>query len=191
MYIYILLILVFSLIQHITSEKTSCQCDNGYQFATNCRGTCNYSDLSRYTGWLEYGLAVSTNGKLEFTDGSYFQGTFEKGSIVKGQYFYNNSRYTGTFKNNKKHGKGHIVWIENNVFKYMYDGDWVDDKKHGFGSISYPNPHTRYQGEFIHGLKHGSGIINVYDGWLFPTIYKVTCNYGICTDIVSGKKFYS
>ncbi len=60
--------------------------------------------------------------------------------------------YTGTLRKGKKHGKGVLVYSD----EEKYSGTWMDGKKHGFGVYSFPNG-EKYTGEWKNGQRHGAG----------------------------------
>ena len=87
-------------------------------------------------------------------------------------------RYTGTFDNDNKHGKGKYVYHDGIV----YDGSYKNDKYEGQGSITWPPlgieskstfsfAYTSFKGSFINGLKSGDGIFFSTDGYKFKGTY--------------------
>lgn len=44
-----------------------------------------------------------------------------------------------------------------------YTGDWKDGKKHGFGALVYANG-SKYEGEWRDGMRHGRGVYWVVEG---------------------------
>ena len=63
-------------------------------------------------------------------NGRVYEGKFVKDDFVYGTCTYpNGAKYTGDFKNEKKHGYG-----EYNYKNYRYNGNWEFDMKHGSGA---------------------------------------------------------
>ena len=73
-----------------------------------------------------------------------------------GDIKYTTALCTGECKNNKKEGRGRIVFDDG----VKYEGDWKDDKKNGHGTQYYKNGMV-YSGEWMNGVYHGNG------DWLF------------------------
>jgi len=57
-----------------------------------------------------------------------------------------NIKYTGEWKDNKKHGKGKLTWT--NEKRKQYTGDFVNDKFYGVGELILANGDT-YNGNFL------------------------------------------
>lgn len=86
--------------------------------------TLFFSDGSVYHGDTLFGVPHGY-GKLHYLGGGSFTGNFLFGKMRKGERLYNNQDvYVGTFKNNRKHGRGEYYW---GLGDY-YIGQWVDDK---------------------------------------------------------------
>lgn len=102
----------------------------------------------------------------------------------------NGTRYVGSFFEDKRHGKGEEVLRPS----YRYVGDFQNDKKAGIGRLEInghyfdgqfkndkPNGRAvsgrlggakNYEGEFLDGLKNGSGILYFDDGRQFKGDFK-------------------
>ena len=84
-----------------------------------------------------------------------------------GEIKYANALYTGECKNNKRDGRGRVVFDDG----AKYEGDWKDDKKNGHGTQYYRNGMI-YNGEWMDGFYHGNGVLKYttkekYDGsWI-------------------------
>ena len=61
---------------------------------------------------------------------------------------YHIGTYTGTFKNDLKHGKGKYTWNDGNV----YEGDWINGERTGKGKYTWRNGDI-FVGDFNKGLK--------------------------------------
>ena len=72
---------------------------------------------------------------------------------------YENGRYEGEFKKDKREGKG-IMYFKNGS---KYEGEWKNDLIEGKG-IFYDNDGNRYEGEFKNNKKDGKGIFYCKNG---------------------------
>lgn len=73
--------------------------------------------------------------------------------------------YRGEWKDNKKHGFGIKLWANGN----KYEGDWQRGLRHGHGTYwvkenGKSEPRKIYTGNFIKGLKSGTGVYYYADG---------------------------
>lgn len=142
------------------------------------------------------------NGKGKFTDlcGNIYIGDFENnqfngngtihynivdfldddGEIMEefsGEYL----AYEGEWKNNVKHGKGELTFLDGTT----YIGDFQFDEIHGNGKIFYQNG-DYYIGEFKLGLQHGKGCLyNCNDEKLYDGQWINNCFHG------KGTYFYT
>ena len=90
----------------------------------------------------------------------------------------NDYNYEGEFHNDIKHGKGKIIFYNNN--SESYEGDFKNGDITGKGFYIWKNKHTYYLGDFLRGKMHGKGIYkwpdgNVYEG---EYIYGIKEGYG-------------
>ena len=69
-------------------------------------------------------------------------------------------KYEGNFKNDKKEGKGIFYWNDGD----RYEGDWKDDKFEGKG-IYYWNDGNIYEGDFKDDKREGKGIFYYKNGF--------------------------
>lgn len=89
---------------------------------------------------------ISGTGRVEFTDGSSYQ---------------------GALKNGRKNGVGIHTWADG----LRYVGDWVDDVQTGRGKLVFVNGDS-YEGDFVASERTGQGVFrqksgNTYTGqWL-------------------------
>jgi hypothetical protein len=67
-------------------------------------------------------------------------------------YCVNGDEYTGTWKNNKKDGKGTYRWKASGN---IYDGDWKDDLRDGFGTLSTRMKNGTYRKLYVGGWSEG------------------------------------
>jgi|SRR5690554_2412075 len=120
-------------------------------------------DDSIYTGWLFEGKPHG-EGEIEYIDASRFVGTFNKGELVSGAYYYaNGDIYKGSFVDGKKSGVGYMEYITDCI----YYGEFEDDLMHGFGYMEWPNG-DQYLGEWKNGDPEGFGrkeFWNTENGW--------------------------
>nr|XP_045004596.1 MORN repeat-containing protein 1 isoform X2 [Jaculus jaculus] len=112
------------------------------------------------------------HGKLLFKDGSYYEGEFVNGEITgegcrlwawSGQGVLEDKDgqvYQGSFHDNKRHGRGHMVFKNGD----KYEGDWVRDQRQGHGVLCCTDGST-YEGQWhsdvfsgLGSLAHCSGV---------------------------------
>jgi hypothetical protein len=128
--------------------------------------------------------------KINEDEDIIYKGNFEEGKITKGDYediLGEGIKYLGTFveknekmifspkkiispqgeyegqiKDDKPHGKGKIVYVN----ETSYEGDFVNGKRHGKGVEVKPNGDT-YEGAFVNGKRHGEGVEIKSNGDIF------------------------
>lgn len=61
--------------------------------------------------------------------------------------------YKGTWKDNRKEGKGTFFWKNGSVYK----GDYTQDLKSGNGTLWYSDGLRVFRGEFKGGKQNGKG----------------------------------
>ena len=107
-------------------------------------------------------------GKYSFPNGIVYTGQFKEGlKSVDGEMVYsqndeyNRQYYKGQWQDDKRVGKGTLVWKNGQ----QYHGNWKEDDFNGFGKYILQNGNV-YQGEFKDGKFHGSGQVNSPNGEL-------------------------
>jgi len=107
-------------------------------------------------------------GRAEFNDGSWYEGTFDNGSLATGygHFIDDDSVYTGQFKDDDYHGfgtlKGQIIFYDENQ-SYTYVGNFEDGDLHGYGKLT-SNQGEWFNGTFDLGDPHdGSGKVTYLD----------------------------
>ena len=65
----------------------------------------------------------------------------------------NETLYKGTWRRNKRHGRGIEVDLEEGSY---YIGEWKDDLKEGYGRLVLECGNI-YEGDWAEGVAHGSG----------------------------------
>lgn len=99
------------------------------------------------------------SGTIEFSDSARYTGQYkqninrQKIPHGKGEYVAKGFRYSGDFKDGKKHGKGRYTWTNGD----SYDGDFADDAPNGKGSFQLGSG-DKYEGEVVAGKISGKGI---------------------------------
>ncbi|MBH44888.1 MAG: hypothetical protein CMD88_05470 [Gammaproteobacteria bacterium] len=83
------------------------------------------------------------------------------------QTLKNGDKYTGSFHDDKKHGKGTLVSLNGRT----YVGEWLNDLPHGHGINTFPNGKT-YEGDFIEGKPVGAGLWTYSDGRTYSGVWK-------------------
>ena len=64
--------------------------------------------------------------------------------------------YTGDWYANKKHGNGHMKWLDGSR---EYTGDFRDDERNGHGTYTWENGTKSYRGYWRNGLRDGIGYV--------------------------------
>lgn len=72
------------------------------------------------------------------------------------------SRYSGTLKDGRLHGKGRLVWPGGQV----YEGEFAHGQRQGLGLSRTPSGQL-YQGEFFRGQWHGKGRLESGDDYVY------------------------
>ena len=60
--------------------------------------------------------------------------------------------YVGEEKDDKRHGKGTLTFMDGSKYVGEWKGEWKDREYHGQGTLTYPNG-TKYVGEYKKGRK--------------------------------------
>ncbi len=142
----------------------------GFFFENKYHGWGEMIDKSGniFQGQFIHGV-LSGKGEKFSLDGTYYIGDFENfsksGEGQEDSEFY---IYRGSFKNNKKNGKGKIYL---KVLKDWYEGDFHDDSITGHGEYYWSNSNT-YVGQFLNGKMHGKGVNKWPDGTEYEGEYK-------------------
>ena len=144
-----------------------------------------YKDDAIYCGHVSSKKDVLLgHGKGKYIDSkdNIYMGEFRKDSFHgKGILYYNADpsqdelhrpySYEGDWVNNMKHGKGKMVFTNNDV----YEGEFQYDEIHGMGKFTYDNGNY-YIGQFSCGINQGEGTlyrsdhVRLYHGqWGFDT----------------------
>ena len=125
---------------------------------------------------------------IEKTNDYNYEGEFHndykhgKGKII----FYNNNSvsYEGDFKNGDITGKGFYIWKN----KHTYSGDFFMGKMHGHGIYKWPDGNV-YEGEYIYGIKEGYGEFKWTDGRIYKGPFKNGKQHGKGKLTVNGTTF--
>jgi len=95
-------------------------------------------------------------------------------NLIK-RVYKNQSIYMGEIKNNKRHGKGSLIYPQNSKsLRVTYEGEWFNDIIHGHGKMIYRDNEV-YDGEWRNEIKHGTGTYEWPDG----KVYKGTWVNGL------------
>lgn len=68
--------------------------------------------------------------------------------------YANGSKYTGQFRDSKRHGNGSLTTADGT----KYECEWQDDMKHGNGKELWPDG-TTFEGSYLDGTRHGNGVM--------------------------------
>ena len=116
--------LIFCLLSNLSWSQ---DCIKGN--CTDGTGTLELEDGSQFISEFKNGIPLG-KATILFANGDKITGTFEKKDFFSnGNKTYQDGKYVGDFKNNKRHGQGTYAWF--NGGKYI--GSWKDDKRHGLG----------------------------------------------------------
>eukprot|EP00760_Papus_ankaliazontas_P017599 PhM_4_TR17338/c0_g1_i1/m.100950 len=145
----------------------------------NGRGEWTFSDGRRYVGEVENGMRCG-HGRLVWPNGNHYDGawlgderhghgtqyTSSTGDSYTGEWchdiqhgdgieiVYGTHHYSGGFVSGKKCGFGKIKY--NAEAKGIYEGYWRENLYNGKGHLE--TPELTYDGDFINGIRTGSGI---------------------------------
>lgn len=116
-------------------------------------------DGSTYEGEFDKEGRFSGNGKLQWENGSYFEGEFLKGAIHgKGSgYLAGSGKYSGAFSHGLMEGMGKWEMVDGS----RYEGEIHKDQMHGKGKFIYSSGEI-YEGDFVEGIMQGNG------KWIYP-----------------------
>lgn len=98
-----------------------------------------HSKCVRYSGEFKCDLPDG-HGIMEYKNGMKYEGQWEGGKFNgEGKLYGGDEEYVGEFRNGMRNGKGVFLKanILRESFKEKYDGEWKDDEKHGRGQISF------------------------------------------------------
>jgi radial spoke head protein 1 len=93
-----------------------------------------------------------------------YKGEKEKGAFVSKDgeadcKFPNGNKYSGSYKDRKRNGRGKYTWNKTT----WYDGEYKDNKKEGTGTMAYPDG-SKYVGEWANNERHGRGTYTYANG---------------------------
>lgn len=96
-------------------------------------------------------------GRLDWTDGSYFEGQFRSGDFEGFGILHkpNDQTYEGDWKEGKRHGQGKLLLANGDI----YQGSFHRGKKHGKGVFKWASDTSYYDGEWYNNMPHGIGFI--------------------------------
>lgn len=72
---------------------------------------------------------------------------------------FENGKYIGYIKDNKRTGKGKYIWADGNE----YEGDWQDDLKEGNGTFRWACGDI-YEGQYSKDKREGNGLKTYANG---------------------------
>lgn len=112
------------------------------------------ADGGIYSGALDAEGLFTGQGRLEWTNGSYYEGGFKTGQFNGRGKFVRPSGYIaeGEFVDGQLTGKGRIEFKDGTY----YEGEFKDDLKHGQGQLVYSSG-TTWEGGFEADRISGSG----------------------------------
>ncbi len=100
------------------------------------------------------GLRQLNNGWHKFSvEGAVFDVEVSEGRLVKGNVvWFDNSKYSGSFNNNKISGKGTYTWPNGD----RYEGSFKNNQRHGKGTM-YWSDGTKHSGKWKNNSRNGKG----------------------------------
>ncbi len=140
--------------------------------------TVTFSNGDVYTGALNSSLRMEGEGKLEYSIGDIYEGSFVGGVIAgEGTFRYaNGDTYVGSFTNGMKNGTGVYTWFDGS----SYTGDFVDDKKDGYGVYRWADG-SSYTGDYKNELKDGIGTYRFSNGDVYSGSFSADARTGYGT----------
>jgi hypothetical protein len=163
-------------------------------------GIMKYSNGDIYKGEWKYNTKHG-KGITRYKSGDVYEGelVFGRrdglGKFIRKQKDENEEEdigytYVGEWKNNKKNGKGEIIYKNKNIYEGqfkngyidgygkktykngdVYEGEWKEDKKDGKGIMKYING-VVYEGEWKNNKKDGNGTFYYNDGNKYKGIWE-------------------
>jgi len=109
-------------------------CENG-------TGVCMYPEHYLYKGTFRNGMRSG-------------HGTLEKTKNFDWTPFIQETKYTGEWKNDKRHGRGTSFYFHGQV---AYEGEWEKGERHGYGTSWDYEGEKLYSGEWKEHRRHGTG----------------------------------
>jgi hypothetical protein len=123
-----------------------------------------FADGSIYKGEFDEKGLMSGFGRLDWSNGSFYEGEFSQG-LFEGQgksYAPGFGTYLGGYSKGMLHGKGRLTQQDGSV----YEGDFFENQIHGKGKIQYTNGVT-YEGDFNQDQQTGKGTFWYADGSIY------------------------
>lgn len=168
---------------HCQDEQAEQEMESGGSHETT---NVSVQSNARYEGAWHDGLPHG-DGVLVYDDARNvrYEGHFVRGKREgEGQMRYaTGNLYSGEWESDVKRGYGVMKWMgppfssgdrrrhmdaEEDVLHEVYEGFWVDDCQHGFGRHVWLHTKQKeknyYEGEFVHGLRHGIGVFHYANG---------------------------
>jgi len=112
-----------------------------------------------YTGERNQQDEAHGRGEIIQKDGSFCEGYFQNGDLVRGRDFMTDWWYDGEWQDGEWHGQGTYIW--NDGRKYV--GSFVDGKFEGIGKFTMPDG-KEYDGEYQNDHRHGVGMTTFPNG---------------------------
>jgi hypothetical protein len=116
-------------------------------------GTMRYANARTYVGeWVKG--KMQGRGVYTYPVGTKYDGEFMNDAICQGTCkFVDGEIYTGSFKDEKKHGHGSQKLPSGET----YEGDWEYDLRHGQGTCKYAKGGV-YRGSWLYNQRQGHGV---------------------------------
>lgn len=105
-------------------------------------------------------LAERRRGSYQFRNGVFYEGDWRSGMIDgKGVMNLYGTSYEGDFVENKKTGRGKMIYATGEI----YEGEWRDDTQNGQGTMTWPTG-AEYVGQWKDGKRCGKGEMHHVNG---------------------------
>ena len=125
-------------------------------------GKLNYSDGSFYEGEVLYGRIRTGSGSFTWSTGETYEGSWENDMQTgEGKMVWPGlGVYEGQFVNGKREGKGTFTWTYDGEPEagqpLSYQGEWTNDQIGPTGTITFAELGI-YEGEFSKNARNGNG----------------------------------
>ncbi|XP_052816897.1 MORN repeat-containing protein 1-like isoform X3 [Mya arenaria] len=140
----------------IFKDKTFLSSKDKSLISPQGKGSYEYDNkFFKYEGQWKNGKKHGM-GKLTFSDGGYYEGTFVNGEITGfGTRFFPSTgcKYQGQLVKGELWGKGRMTWPDGSIF----EGQWESNKRHGFGVMKSIKENCLYKGSYVGNRRHGQG----------------------------------
>ncbi len=157
--IAIALVVCFAICVSLLAGKQMAYAD---ELAVTESGKLNYSDGSKYEGSIENGMTRNGTGTFTWGTGESYEGTWVNDvQAGTGKMMWPGlGVYEGEFQNGKRHGHGVFTWMYDDEpaagKPISFEGEWDNDRIGSTGKMTFAKLGI-YEGEFSGGVRSGKG----------------------------------